>query len=97
LSEGDLDIERNKETLKDIRAGNWSVDRINQWFTDKESFMDDLYLKSDLQYSPDTGFVNNLFMNCVEQHYGSIADFNKQTLYEQSLRDIKSIIDRAGL
>ena len=97
LSEGDLDIERNKETLKDIRAGNWSVDRINQWFTGKESFIDDLYLKSDLQYSPDTGFVYNLFMNCVEQHYGSIADFDKQTLHEQSLRDIKSIIDRAGL
>jgi hypothetical protein len=36
-------------------------------------------------------------MNCVEQHYGSIADFDKQTLHEQSLRDIKSIIDRAGL
>ena len=42
LSEGDLDLERSKEQLKDIRDGHWTPDRIREYFYAKEPILEAL-------------------------------------------------------
>ena len=36
LVEGDLDLLRNREQLKSIRRGEWTIEQLNQYFTEKE-------------------------------------------------------------
>ena len=40
LVEGDIDLQRNNEQLKAIRRGEWTEERLRQWFADKESHLE---------------------------------------------------------
>lgn len=51
IDEGDLDLQRNKEQLKSIRNGEWSLQQIEEYFTFKERELEKLYQESKLQYS----------------------------------------------
>jgi predicted nucleotidyltransferase len=48
LIEGDLDLERNREQLKHIRAGGWSSQEVIEYFKMKERTLEEVYLKSKL-------------------------------------------------
>lgn len=72
LVEGDLDLERNREQLKDIRRGNWKQEDIRNWFDQKERDLEKLYIESKLQHSPDEGKIKTLLLNCLEEYYGSL-------------------------
>jgi len=68
----DLDIEANSEILKSVRRGEWSFEKINQWFNDKERALEELYSKSTLQNKPDEDAIKRVLLECLEMHYGSM-------------------------
>jgi uncharacterized protein len=95
LIEGDLDIERNREVLKSIRRGEWNIDRIKEFCSQKERHLDDLYQKSTLQHSPDEEAIKDLLMNCLEQHYGSLDNAVKREVpVERMIAELKSVLEK---
>jgi predicted nucleotidyltransferase len=94
MMEGDLDLERNREQLKAIRKGEWSIDDIKNYFQKKEAELETLYLNSKLPHSPDEGAIKNLLLNCLEEYYGSldkcVVNPDKAT---QALKDIQNVIE----
>ena len=72
LAEHDLDLTRNREQLKAIRRGEFTIDEITSLFQEKEKSLEKLYTSSDLQYKPNEKAIKNLLMNCLEHHYGSL-------------------------
>ena len=72
LTEGDLDLQRNREQLKSIRRGEWTEQQIREYFTRKEGELETLYQASPLPWGPDEERVKTLLLNCLEQHYGNL-------------------------
>jgi uncharacterized protein len=95
LLEGDLDLERNKEVLKSIRRGEWTLERIQEWATQKERQLDELYQKSTLRHSPDEQFLKSLLMSSLEDHYGSISQAVQVGVSpEQMINELRSVLDK---
>lgn len=91
----DLDLERDRELLKSVRRGEWTFDRLEQWFTDKESFLEELYSKSDLRSHPDEPAIKKLLLECLEQHYGDLSSAIKRDVNVEGLvRDMRALLDR---
>lgn len=95
LVEHDLDIERNSEILKSIRKGEWTEQRIRDWFDTKEKALEELYSKSTLRNKPDQDEIKNLLMTCLEHHYGSLDSAVKREVpVERMIAELKSVIDK---
>lgn len=98
LTEGDLDITRNKSILKSIRNGEWTLERLMDWFDNKEKQLDQLYLKSELPYKPDMDHLKGMLLTCLDMKYGSLDKvFNKSSSYkelEEKINKIKEIIEK---
>lgn len=89
LSEGDLDIQRNREQLKYVKGGNWSLEEVKKWFYDKEKILEELYLTSSLQYSPDENEIKKLLLDCLEEYYGSLDQCITES--DESLKVIEKL------
>lgn len=87
MLEGDLDLERNREQLKSIRRGEWSLDQLEQYFQDKERDLEQLYLTSSLAHNPDEGKIKKLLLECLEIHYGSLTEAVKLDV------DVNTVLD----
>ncbi len=72
LVEHDLDIQRNREQLKSIRRGDWTLEQIEKYFEEKELELEKIYSISTLRHSPDEEGIKKLLMECLEMHYGSL-------------------------
>ena len=72
LAEGDLDIQRNSDVLKTIRAGEWTLTQIEEWFENKEKSLETLYANSIIPARPNEKKIKQLLMECLEMHYGSL-------------------------
>lgn len=78
LTEGDLDLQRNREQLKAIRRGEMSLEQIEHWFEKKELELEKLYNenKAGLPWGPKheglQDKVKQLLFQCLEEHYGSL-------------------------
>lgn len=98
LIEGDIDLERDRERLKSIRRGEWSVEQLESYFDDKEKYLENLYQKTKLPYGPDEKVIKQLLIDCLEMHFGNldkcVAVLGKN---EQALRDIQQILDTVKL
>jgi predicted nucleotidyltransferase len=98
LTEGDLDLERDRERLKAIRNGEWTMEMIEEFFQAKEKVLEECYHKSALPYGPDEKAIKELLLNCLEEHYGDLHD----AVYIpdrnfQALLDIRKILDQVGM
>ena len=97
LVEQNLDLERNREQLKDIRAGNWTLEQIEQYFNDKEKLLEEVYLKSTLPYGPDEDAIKQLLLDCLEQHYGSLTGVVVVNMEVDKLaNDIRAVLSKYG-
>lgn len=96
LMEGDLDLTRNAEVLKDIRAGNWTLDRLQNYFLDKEKILDQLYITSKLPEYPDENKIKQLLFDCLEHHYGSLSnsDIKLPDKTESLVQELKNILGK---
>lgn len=95
LIEHDLDLERNRELLKAIRRGEWTEQRLRNWFEQKESELEELYNRSTLRHSPDEDALKNLLLDCLEQHYGSLEKaVVRQGALERLVQELEHTIQR---
>lgn len=95
LIEHDLDLEKNREQLKSIRRGEWSLEQIEKYFQEKEKTLEYLYTSSTLQHCPNEEKIKNLLLECLEIHYGSLSDAIKlDANIENVLYDLQTVIDR---
>lgn len=98
LEEGDLDLERNREQLKSIRRGEWTIDQIEEHFSMKDKILEKLYSESKIPSSPDEGKIKELLLNCLEQHFGNLDNaIHIEGKYENALREIYRICGRVGI
>jgi len=89
LTEGDLDIQRNREQLKSVRRGEWSLDQVQTYFEEKEKSLEQVYIDSNLPYGPDEKALRNLYgdLSAVAVRDTSVADV---------LRDFQAVLDKHG-
>ena len=93
LVEQDLDLSRNKEQLKAIRRGEWTLEEVEQYFAKKERQLEQVYLDSTLRSVPDEKAVKDLLLSCLEQHYGSLeACVVQEDAAQAALRQIEAIV-----
>lgn len=98
LIEGDLDLGRNREQLKSIRRGEWTAQQIKDYFTQKERELETAYAQSALPHTPDEAKLKQLLLDCLEMHYGSLADAVIVPDQERELlRQIKELCEKAGV
>jgi len=72
LVEGDLDLERHREQLKAIRNGLWTMDRVEDFFREKEAALERVYHESQaVPYKPDEAKIKELLLQCLAIAYGS--------------------------
>ena len=95
LSEHTLDLQKNKEQLKSVRAGELALDQIEGFFFRKEKQLEELYVKSTLQHKPDEDKIKALLLECLEMHYGSL----EKAVYiapdlENDLKMISKIVNK---
>jgi predicted nucleotidyltransferase len=74
LIEGTLDLERERGVYKAIRQGDWSLQRIEEFFEAKEKSLEQLYLDSRIPNDPSDNEkeIRNFLLECLEEHYGSL-------------------------
>lgn len=97
LRTGDLNLEANKEELKAIREGAWTLEQLQKWFEDRVGMLDKLMLESTLRDQPDWVALNNVLLVCLEIKFGSLSqalvtDEGQKAL--QKLEEIARIIKR---
>lgn len=97
MMEHDLDLEKNRELLKSIRRGEWTLEELEEWFKKREGELDTLYISSDLRHGPDNDLIKRVLMNCLEAHFGSLsAYFNmdgSDKIMSDKLNRIRKILD----
>lgn len=96
-NEHTLDIERNREVLKTIRNGEWTLDQLIKWFDAKVIQIEDYYAKSTLRNTPDEEAIKKVLIECLEMTYGDISSLAKiENVRNDSalLADLKSLISK---
>jgi len=94
LTTGDMDLQQDKERLKAIRRGEWTIEQIEEFFTAQEKVLESLYNSSTLPYSPDEAKIKALLRKCIEMHYDDLSNhIVVPGKAEAALRAIKEICD----
>lgn len=97
LMTGDLDLERDREILKSVRRGEWTLEQIEAWFTEKERHLEGLYANSTLPHGPDEAAIKQLLLDCLEHHYGSLENaVTRDVSAERVLGDLRELLARYG-
>lgn len=97
LTLGDLDLQRDRERLKAIRRGDWTLEQVKAFFVIKEKELESAYAASTLPHSPDEGAIKALLLECLEAHFGSLSGALVQPSEERALlTQIKALCERAG-
>lgn len=99
LLNGDIDLRRDAELLKDVRGGKWTEKQVREWFHRRETEIEPLYLSSKaIPHKPDETAVKTLLLECLEHHYGKLdhcpVDEAKAIA---TLRQVAAIIQEAGV
>ena len=95
LVEGDLDLQRNREQLKSIRRGEWTLEQFETYFQNKEHALETAYANSKLPHGPDEDRLKRLLMSCLEHHYGSLSQaVAVQPEMHSLLTDLQWLVDR---
>jgi predicted nucleotidyltransferase len=97
LLEGDLDLQRNREQLKSIRRGEWTMQQILDYFELKRVALEEARTRSALPPGPDEEAIRGLLLRCLEAHYGSLDGcIVVPGRAEALLREIREKIEQAG-
>lgn len=95
LTEGDLSLDRNREQLKAVRRGDWTLAELEDYFARKEPQLEALYQRSSLPPGPDRAAVKTLLLEVLEQHYGSFGKLGRDDRRAlQALREIDQVLGR---
>lgn len=93
-----LVLDRDREILKSIRRGEWTLEQTKEWFTTKERSLEELYASSTLRHNPDEGAIKNLLLKCLEEHYGDLSTaVITETQAERAINEIRMVMDKYHL
>lgn len=93
LLEGDIDLQRSREVMKSVRRGEWTAEEIREWARQKDIALEVAYTNCKLPEKPPEAPLNQLLLDCLEQHYGSLKTCVEQTGWaEGTLRSIDAIM-----
>lgn len=96
LLEGTLDLTRHSETLKAIRRGEWTKEKVRNFFDDKERSLEEVYTKCHLPWGPNVEQIKGILLTCLEMHYGSLPVPTADRA-EVALNEIANIVARYKL
>lgn len=97
MVEHDLDLERNREQLKAIRRGEWTLEYLREWFQQREKELEGVYSESTLQHGPDETRIKELLVQCLEEHYGSLSKAGaliQEGKLDKMIAEMQGVIDR---
>jgi predicted nucleotidyltransferase len=95
LAEKDIDLRQHSDMLKAIRRGEWTEQRVRDWFAQKESALEELYHTSDLRYEPDELALKDLLIDCLECHYGDLSSaVRRPREVDDLVSDIEKVLRR---
>ena len=95
LIEHDLDLERNREQLKAIKRGEWSMQEVIEYAAKKEKDLETVYSTSTLRHSPDENKIKTLLLQCLELHFGSIDKcISMPTSTKQLITELELVINK---
>jgi len=95
LVEGDLDLQRNREQLKSIRRGEWTIDQLEDYFTNKEHALETAYANSHLPHGPNQDAIKALLLESLEAHYGTLtAAVVVNPDIDNLVKDLENILEK---
>lgn len=96
LTEGDIDLMRNKNECQRMRAGEWGTfEEFEKYVNDKLTKLEDLSLKPNkLSTKPQFQALKNLLLECIEDWYGSEEAFQQQQTEYFSVKDMIAHLNR---
>ncbi len=97
MVEHDLDLERNREQLKSIRRGEWTLEQIETHFEAKERALENTYATSTLPHAPDEARIKGVLLGCLEMHFGSLEGaVRRDASVARLVGEIQDILARYG-
>ena len=95
MVEQDLNLERNREQLKSIRRGEWTLEQIQAHFEAKERALENTYAASTLRHSPDEAAIKDVLLTCLEMHFGSLQNaVQREVSVDRLVRDLQDVLAR---
>ena len=89
LTVGDIDLMRNKEECKLMRAGEWGdFDRFDKEFQKRMDSVEELSRRCSLPPQPQEGALKKLLMEILEEHYSTDKSVEQQHKEYISLDDV---------
>lgn len=93
LSNGDIDLTRNREQLNSIRRGEWKLEEIEDHFVRREKDLGALYISSKIPHKPDEEYIKQILLNCLEEYYGSLENaVSNRDKYKIMIDQIRQIV-----
>jgi len=76
MTEGDLNLTRNKEIVFGVKNGEWSKQEVVSFFEEQMIVLENINKdnKSVVRYSPDEKKIKKLLIDCLEISYGSLSN-----------------------
>jgi len=93
LTHNDLDLEQNREQLKSIRRGEWTLKEVERYASDKERFLEKVYAESKLPAKPRERKIKAILLNCLEEFYGKQEHIARDK-YQLAIEEINSVLQK---
>lgn len=95
LTTGDIDLMQNNDQLKDIRSGGWSLEFLENYFSEKEQYLEKVYHDSTIPKYPDDKAIKQLLLDCLEEFYGTISndELTQVDKFEVAVNEIRKILN----
>jgi len=96
LLTGELDLQRDSQTLLSIRRGEWTLEQGKKWWEEKERALETAYTNCRaLPHTPNETKIKALLLECLSMHYGSLDGAIKQEVpVSRLISELDSIISR---
>ena len=98
LTEHDLDLQRNREVLKAVRRGEWTLEHLSNWWQEQQILTEETYTKSTLRNRPDYALLKSHLFHVLEMHYGSLSALNVQVPErgEETIKELINVLQSKG-
>lgn len=97
LESGDLVLGRNREIMKEVRRGEWTEQQVREHLASREIVLEELYRTSTIPHGPDEGKLRALLLDCLEEHFGSLAAVvARPDAAERALAEIRATLEHYG-
>lgn len=96
LTTHNINLQRDREQLKEVRRGDWSIERLHKWVEVKNIQLEELFGKTTLREEVDFEFAKSLLLNVIEEQYGSVSQMISRTQQSESdlVRELEALVNK---